>query len=215
LDWDFWTDYGKGSSGKLINLLIPGQMTEGELLGIESLAISVPSRGCVVEVGSLYGLSSWAWAKSVDPSVTVYCLDPWKREQWIIDLVEVKFKNCPEFSFEAFQKYTADCTNIVPMRGYSPNDFLEWSRPVDLFFDDALHHNPFIRNSLRFWLKKMRPGGIMCGHDYCEEWSDVVAEVSDLAAELGVSVGCRERLWWFEVPSNPVRRLSQLWKWWT
>ena len=188
-------------------------MTKGELQGIETLASRVPPGGCVVEVGSLYGLSSWTWAKSVDPSVTVYCVDPWKREQWIIDLVETKIKDCPVFSVEAFQKYTADCPNIVPMRGYSPDDFLKWSKPVNLFFDDAMHHNPFIRASLRFWIKKVLPGGVMCGHDYCEEWPDVVAEVNDLAAELGVSVNCREHLWWLEVPSRPARRMWSFWKW--
>lgn len=203
----------KEGRGEVINLSIPGQMTKEELPGIEVLAARVPARGCIVEVGSLYGLSSWTWAQSVDPSVAVYCLDPWKREQWIIDLVKSKIKDCPVFSFEAFQAFTAECGNIVPKQGYSPDDFLDWRRPVDVFFDDALHHNPFIRNSLRFCLKRMRPGGVMCGHDYCEEWPDVVTEVNELAAELGARVNCRERLWWFDVPAKPASRLSQFWKW--
>ena len=54
------------------NLRIPGRFTERELWAIEAMAKSVPPGGVVVEVGSYLGLSSYAWAKSVDPSVTVY-----------------------------------------------------------------------------------------------------------------------------------------------
>jgi len=59
------------------NLSIPGQITERELWAIETLAKFVPPGGIIVEVGSFLGLSSCAWAKSVHPSVTVYCIDPW------------------------------------------------------------------------------------------------------------------------------------------
>ena len=152
----------------VINLAIPGQMTEGELRGIEQLARRVPPGGCIVEAGSLYGLSSWTWAKSVDPSVTVFCIDPWQRDQWIIDLVETKIADCPRFGMEAFSQFTADCPNIVPLRGYSPDDFKDWDRPIDIFFDDALHHNPFFRNSIRYWYTRDEAGGIMAGHDYCD-----------------------------------------------
>src|SRR6476646_5320854 len=117
----------------MIDLTIPGQMTEGELRGIEELARRVPSGGCIVETGSLYGLSSYTWATSVGPSVTVYCIDPWVRERWIVEFVEKQVPDCPSFSFEAFQHYTKSCANIVPIRGYSPQDVKGWGIPVDLF----------------------------------------------------------------------------------
>lgn len=62
------------------NLRIPGQFTERELWAIEALAKLVPPGGVVVEVGSFLGMSSYAWAKSVDPSVTVYCIDAWEKD---------------------------------------------------------------------------------------------------------------------------------------
>jgi len=190
----------------VIDLSIPGQMSEDELRGIEKLAQKVPKQGCVVEVGSLYGLSSFTWATSVDPSVTVHCIDPWVREPWIIALVESN-PSCPKFGFEAFRTFTASCPNIVPHKGYSPRDFKNWDRPVDIFFDDAVHQNPFIRESLRFWLTKMQPGGIMCGHDYCKEWPDVIIEVNRLACDLGVAVHTRQWLWWIELPNRMPGRL--------
>jgi hypothetical protein len=66
---------------------------------------------------------------------------------------------------------------------------------------------------LRFWLTKMRPGGIMCGHDYCKQWPDVIAEVNKLASELGVFVNTRQWLWWIELPrkTGPIRSPQSLW----
>ena len=184
----------------MISLEIPGQMTEGELRCLEYLSSFVPESGVVVEIGSLYGLSSYTWSTSVPASATVHCIDPWVREAWVIELVEKKIRNCPTFGYSAFAGFTRSCTNIVAQQGYSPDDFLDWETPVDLFFDDALHHNPGFRRNLRFWHKKVRPGGIMCGHDYCAEWPDVVREVDKLALELGVKVKTRQWVWWFEIP---------------
>jgi hypothetical protein len=193
----------------MLNLQIPGQMKEAELCLLQDLAKEVPRDGTVVEVGSLYGLSAYTWATSADPSVTVYCIDPWVREQWIIDLVEKANPGCREFSLEAFLHYTQNQPNIIPLQGFSPGDFQNWNRPVDIFFDDALHHNPPFRKNLRFWLSRMRPGGIMCGHDYCKEWPDVMKEVDALARELGVEVQTRDWVWWFKLPAqlpHPVAR---------
>lgn len=186
----------------MIDLSIPGQMTRGELEGLETLAKTVPADGVVVETGSLYGLSSYVWATSIPQSATLYCIDPWVREQWIIDLVETKVADCPEFCFEAFQHYTRSCNNLVPVKGYSPQDVADWHKPVDIFFDDSMHHNPYFQTNLRFWLKKMKPGGVMCGHDYSELWPDVPMEVDKLAAELGVKVETREALWWLQLPAE-------------
>ena len=185
-----------------IDLGIPGQVTEGELRQIERIAQRVPANGVVVEIGSLYGRSAYTWATSVHPTAEVFCIDPWERVPWIVDLVENTIPGCPTFSFEAFQHYTSGCANIRPLKGFSPQDFLDWTRPVDVLFDDALHHNPFIRRSLRFWSRHVRPGGVICGHDYCEDWPDVMTEADALAREFGVRVNRVEWLWWIELPAR-------------
>jgi hypothetical protein len=196
----------------MINLTIPGQMSEGELRGLEQLARRAPRNGCIVEVGSLYGLSSWTWAKSADPSVTVHCIDPWRRDQWIIDLVETKIADCPPFGMDAFSRFVSDCPNIVAHQGFSPDDFRGWEQPIDIFFDDALHHNPFFRGSIRFWYSKMRPGGIMSGHDYCSTWPDVMNEVNSLAEEVDIVVHRRQWLWWIELPMSLPTLKRNGWK---
>jgi hypothetical protein len=184
----------------MINLNIPGQMTELELRALEEISKTVPHNGIIVEVGSLYGLSSFTWSTSVHTSAKVYCIDPWVREPWIIDLVETKSPHVPTFSFEAFSHYTAGLKNITAIKGYSPVVVKDWSKPIDVYFDDAMHHNPILRANLRFWLDKVKPGGIICGHDYCEEWPDVIKEAKLIARELGAEIRVVGTVWAIQIP---------------
>lgn len=187
----------------MINLNIPGQISELELQAIEEISRAVPSGGIVVEAGSLFGLSSYTWATSVNPSVKVYCIDPWVREQWIIDLVEKKIPGCPVFSFDAFSRFTAGLKNIFPIKGYSPDVVKDWALPIDVYFDDAMHQNPVLRKNLRFWLGKIKPGGIICGHDYCSQWPDVMNEADAIAREFAVEVRIVGTFWAIQLPDNP------------
>jgi len=63
-------------------------MDATELDRLASLARRVPPNGCIVEIGSLFGQSSWVLAKNAPLSMTAYCLDPWVREPGILPLEE-------------------------------------------------------------------------------------------------------------------------------
>ncbi|MHA1126805.1 MAG: hypothetical protein ACTSQX_14360 [Candidatus Heimdallarchaeota archaeon] len=56
----------------MYDLSIPGWANEEQLKEIERLAKLVPKNGKIVEIGAYLGRSSFAWAKSCHPSVTVY-----------------------------------------------------------------------------------------------------------------------------------------------
>ncbi|MGD9616041.1 MAG: class I SAM-dependent methyltransferase [Alphaproteobacteria bacterium] len=181
------------------NTSIPGQVNQEELAFIERLAAAVPPGGRVLELGSLFGRSSWAWAKSVDPSVTVYCVDPWKREIWI-EKLEQEF-GVP-FGIDTFHRHTADCINIVALPGYSPIDFEDWNLPLDIYFDDSVHTNPVFRQNLEFWAGHIKPGGVLCGHDYGRDFPDIISEVNALAERLGVTVNVVGAIWMIELPAD-------------
>jgi hypothetical protein len=182
-----------------LNRDIPGQMSDAELERLIELARSVPQNGIIVEVGSLYGLSSWHLSKYCAQGVTVFCIDPWQREKWIVDLVEIP-QNAPPFGAEAFSHFTSDCDNIVMVPGYSPDIARGWKLPIDLYVEDAVHANPILRDNLRFWTERVRPCGIVSGHDYTSIWPDVVNEVNSLAAELNSSVSLVDTFWSFRKP---------------
>ena len=184
-----------------LNLAIPGQMSEKELERLSALAREVPPNGCIVEIGALFGLSSWTLAKNAHASVTVYSIDPWVREWWMSSVEE---QGGQILSFEAFKRNVSDAQNIIPLRGYSPKDFVGWQRPIDMIFEDSVHTNPVLHQNLSFWVPRVREGGIICGHDYSAEFPDVRSEVDALAAKLGTTRTVFETLWSMRAPMGVV-----------
>ncbi|RYD66608.1 MAG: class I SAM-dependent methyltransferase [Verrucomicrobiaceae bacterium] len=182
-----------------LNLSIPGQMTEVEVRALSELASKVPENGVIVEAGSLYGLSSWHWAQNAHPSVQVHCIDPWERVAWIISLVEAPQK-APKFGREAWANHVADCPNVVPHQGYSPQVCAGWTTPIHVYFDDAVHQNPVLAQNINFWKAHVVSGGHVCGHDYIGQWPDVIREADKLAAEWGTVVEKADSFWWVRKP---------------
>lgn len=173
---------------------IPGHMLQEELEQIEYLASLVPENGNIVEIGSLFGRSAVAWAKSCHPSVNVYC----------VDLFHNVMVNPSVSFYEDFIKNTQDMPNIIPIRAFSPYAF-ETKLPdvkFDLVFLDAIHTNPSDIDNIRYFLPKIKSGGILCGHDYDFGWPDVVQNVRELEKELGVAVQLTPKtsIWRFDIP---------------
>jgi hypothetical protein len=180
---------------------IPGQIGFQELVAIGRLAKAVPPNGVVVETGSLFGRSSFAWARNVDPSVTVYCIDPWVREQWIIDIVERVQPPVMPFGLEAFKHYTQGCPNIRTIKGCSPDVVVgQWNLPVDLFFDDAVHDEPGLSRNRDFWVKWIKPGGIFCGDEYNVDFKACLKKTHELAIAWGVPVDHAGFFCWMQRP---------------
>lgn len=134
----------------MYDLNIYGFMMEPELQQIEKWAASVPKNGIIVEVGSYKGRSAVAWAKSCDPSVTVYCLDRFGDE-----------------CFDDFKENTKDIPNIIPIKCNVPYSMDSWvDQPIDIFFLDGSHHNPEDIDAINHFLPLIKKGGLICGHDY-------------------------------------------------
>lgn len=173
---------------------IPGHMLQEELEQIEYLASLVPENGTIVEIGSLFGRSAVAWARSCHPSVNVYC----------VDLFHNVMVNPSVSFYEDFINNTRDIPNIIPVRAFSPYAF-ETKLPekqFDLVFLDAIHTNPSDIDNIRYFLPKIKSGGILCGHDYDPGWPDVVQNVRFLEEELGVGVQLipDTSIWRFDIP---------------
>lgn len=160
---------------------IPGQVSEFQLQAIEAVASLIPEGGQFVEVGALFGRSSYCWAKSVPASASVYSIDPWEGNDGVRSL---EAAHGITYGIEQFREYTKDCPNLKPLQGYSPNDFTDWSQPLDGYYEDAVHTNPILRQNLDFWVSHLKPGGVVCGDDYRPRFTDVVCEVRNLARKL-------------------------------
>lgn len=169
---------------------IPGYMTESELTLIEQLANQVPENGVIVEVGSYLGLSASAWA-TCHPSVKVYCIDKFHIDNQL----------------EMFKNNTSRWPNIIPIKGNSPFEIEYPGDPIDIFFLDGAHVNPSDVDNINFFLPMIKPGGLLCGHDYIKDIRDyfpfVRKNVFDLERRLNIrpTVYPNTTIWSFRLPA--------------
>lgn len=174
------------------NTEIPGQQSDFELRAIELVASLVPENGHCVEIGSLFGRSAWAWAKSVPASTKVVCVDPWEPSPASRPLEQ---RYGVSYSIESFRRFTGDCPNVEAIQGYSPDVVKDWSTPIDLFFEDAVHRNPVFEQNIDFWAGHLKPNGVACGDDYRPRYPDIVNGVNKLAKRLGRSIITVDFFW--------------------
>lgn len=59
---------------------------------------------------------------------------------------------------------------------------------VDIFFLDGMHSNPEDINAINFMMRYLKPGSILCGHDYADSAPDVIANTKELEKRLNQKV---------------------------
>ncbi|MAG60139.1 hypothetical protein CMO96_05135 [Candidatus Woesebacteria bacterium] len=118
------------------------------------------------EVGVENGYYSEILCKA-NPNLHLSCIDPWSAgayEEGIdaIDVEQKKYDERYEECVKILKPY--NCTIIRKGSMEALEDFEDES--LDFVYIDANHDFPNFTNDLHYWLKKIRPGGIVSGHDY-------------------------------------------------
>jgi predicted O-methyltransferase YrrM len=135
----------------------------------------------VAEIGSWLGNGSTRTildAMAGVPRARLLCVDTWQGSPG----VDRHSRIAAEFDVLAtFKRNTADAADRIDIRiGDGAAAARAYpSRAFDLVFIDADHRYSAVRADIAAWLPKIRPGGILCGHD-CEirptpEIADVLA----------------------------------------
>lgn len=147
----------------------------------------------VLEVGSYKGRSALAWLAG--GAKELVCLDrlvgPWPPEVMRLFLT----------------------TNLAAYKGKArivTGDSMEekvWAglTGFDVVFVDGDHTEAFVRNDIARGMAALRPGGLLCGHDYTEagvkvfdrEWPDVRKVVDELFPQRMLPAGT---IWAVEKP---------------
>jgi predicted O-methyltransferase YrrM len=159
-----------------------------------------------VEVGSWVGGSALAMART-NETMRVYCVDTWEGSPGDVtgqlvdqlergELYKMFLENIKEFHG----------SRIFPCRGTSA----QWAKGlpathqyVDLVFLDAGHTYEEVKQDIELWLPLIRPGGIICGHDYGDPG------FPDIEQAVGEMLGCvhvaGKTVWWKRIEqSKPV-----------
>lgn len=168
---------------------IKGWMAESELLWLA--ARSAESR-VVVEVGSYKGRSTRALADHC-PGV-VYAVDPWDNyanddgttAKWI-DLKAA----WPQF-YANLRDHIDSGKLIVHQGVLSTAPGLYGLKP-DMIFIDGDHRYEAVMEDIRVAQRVIRPGGLLCGHDYKHNsWPGVKRAVDEVFQAISL---CRS-IWW-------------------
>lgn len=100
------------------------------------------------------------------PNLKLHCVDPWMPEAYepntYINEPPAYFNSCYEETKKRLQG--SNCTLVRKTSADALNDFADES--LDFVYIDANHDFPNFTFDLHYWLKKIKKGGIMSGHDF-------------------------------------------------
>jgi predicted O-methyltransferase YrrM len=160
-------------------LAVPGWMTEQELTW---LAREAARARRIVELGSWRGRSARALADNT--SGTVFCVDTWSDDATGIPgywTTTEERPDGPDWLWREFKKNINGSPRVVTLRmttrraaGFAKGTGMQF----DMVFIDASHDQQSVREDIQDWRPLLRPGGLLCGHDYghpdCPEVKPVV-----------------------------------------
>jgi len=100
---------------------------------------------------------------SSSPSVHLYCVDAYAIYNGYRDYTRTEqMTKMHTESHERLKKYNVEFVEQFSMDAL--NHFEDNS--LDFVYIDANHEWPFVTQDIYYWSKKVRPGGIVAGHDY-------------------------------------------------
>jgi hypothetical protein len=116
------------------------------------------------EVGVEQGVFSEALLQK-HPDLTLHCIDAWKTYRAYRD--HVRQSKLDGFMNAATARLAQFGERAICHRGFSMHVVEEFpSGYFDFVYIDANHSFDFIMEDLIEWSKRVRPGGIVSGHDY-------------------------------------------------
>lgn len=191
------------------HLKVPGKMDMDEMAFLAALAAKVPAGGHIIEIGPFYGRSTCVMGRA-NPDVKITSIDTFEDVAWTERYAGL-YQDMPRFGRAAFDTYTRDLPDVTAIQGYSPQVVADWAAPVDMYFEDAVHGNPVLKQNMDFWINHLRPGGIACGHDYTLRFPDIKTEADCWAAKWGTKLEVVGSLWALRKPhpSDPEARKSR------
>ena len=156
----------------------------------------VGHNGTVVEVGSWMGTSSQALAKGILKychGAKLYCVDIFDSSYYAStpglekgakkDIRKIFEKNMRDYPHITLQE-----DSILASKRFSPES-------VDFLFIDGNHSYEGVKADIEAWHPKLKPGAILCGHDFGGGYD-------------GVTKAVKERFLKFSLPARTIWQVS-------
>lgn len=140
----------------------------------------LPDGANIAEIGVYLG-HSMAYmatlAKESGKKITIYAVDTFEGSE------EHKISGI-SFFYDAFCKSIFDLglrSYVIPV--YSPSVCaagFDYIPDLDFCFIDAAHDYENVKADILAWRMKVKPGGVIAGHDYCSAWPGVMDAVDEI-----------------------------------
>lgn len=154
-------------------LTIDGWMSPEELLWLAERAAEHTD---IVEIGAFLGRSSCAIASNTKGRLT--CVDTWNG----LIAIQSQPQKSADQMFDDFRFNLIGLDNVGALRMSSLDAAAEARKHgvmFDMVFIDAEHDYENVKEDIRAWTPLIKPGGLLCGHDYADGWPGVVKAVDE------------------------------------
>lgn len=117
-------------------------------------------------VGAEVGVERGVFSKillTAHPTLELFCIDSWQQYEGYT--ARLNNEALPNKFYETQEKLKG--YNVHFMKQFSMDAVKRFKdNTLDFVYIDANHDLPWVMDDLIQWEKKVRPGGILCGHDY-------------------------------------------------
>lgn len=162
-----------------------------------------------LKVGAEIGVDRGLFAADIckaNPGVKLFGIDPWMDyPEYGENYVQPYADACYAEAQARLSPYRVELIRQTSMEAV--HQFADNS--LDFVYIDGNHAYTFVRDDIREWAKKVRPGGIVSGHDYCRpknrnrwQFQEVIRAVNEYVAENNIAPwfilrgrGCSGWLW--------------------
>ncbi len=169
----------------------------------KSMVDKFPAGSKFVEVGSWKGKSSAYMAVEIansNKSIDFFCVDTWKGSIEHIDFPDL------ESLYETFTNNMKPLSRYhIPMRMPSLEAAKEFEdKSLDFVFIDASHEYEDVKDDIKAWLPKIKPGGVLAGHDYYVDIVEWAPGVRKAVHEELPSFTTQENCWVYQIPKGLI-----------
>ena len=141
-----------------------------------------------VEVGVHNGNNASYILKTLDMEM-LYLVDIWGRYMMENNIVDTS--NLYEEVKDKFK----DVDNVEIFRTTSELAS-KTIHTLDFVYLDANHEYHFVNEDINYWFPKIRPGGVLGGHDYSSQWPGVMMAVNKFITETKLELHTGGLDWW-------------------
>ena len=133
------------------------------------------------QVGAEIGVGGGIFSEMICqeiPSVKLYAVDAWmiydsyddfRNQDYLEDDYARTLQKLKSFDVTIIRKFSMDAVKQFE------------NGSLDFVYIDANHEAPYVEDDIRAWSKKVRPGGMVSGHDYANMHQAVIEAVDKYA----------------------------------